>query len=97
MALTKKTSFRVFRFEMGQNRDLGYVKSFGKHLKKLRLAKGLTQEDLSYKCGFPLSQIGRFERGERSPTLNTIRILAEGLGEEPSKLLEFKYKIKRDQ
>lgn len=81
---------------MGHNRDLGYVKAFGKNLKKLRLAKSLSQEELSYKCVIPTSQIGRFERGERSPTLNTIRILAEGLGEEPSKLLEFKYKVKRD-
>jgi hypothetical protein len=71
---------------MGHNRDLGYVKAFGKHLKKLRLAKSLSQEELSYKCVIPTSQIGRFER----------RILAEGLGEEPSKLLEFKYKVKRD-
>ena len=81
---------------MGHNRDLGYVNAFGKHLKKLRLAKSLSQEELSYKCVIPTSQIGRFERGERSPTLNTIRVLAEGLGEEPSKLLEFKYKVKRD-
>lgn len=81
---------------MGHNRDLEYVKAFGKHLKKLRLAKSLSQEELSYKCVIPTSQIGRFERGERSPTLNTLRILAEGLGEEPSKLLEFKYKVKRD-
>src|SRR5687768_1407187 len=66
---------------MGHNRDLGYVKAFGKHLKKLRLAKRLSQEELSYKCGFPLSQIGRFERGDRSPTPNTIKFLAQGLSE----------------
>jgi len=75
---------------MGHNRDLGYVKAFGKHLKKLGLAKSLSQEELSYKCGFALSQTGQFERGERNPTLNTIKILAEGLDEEPSKLLKFK-------
>lgn len=76
---------------MGHNRDLGYVKAFGKHLKKLGLAKSLSQEELSYKCGFALSQTGQFERGERNPTLNTIKILARGLDEEPSKLLEFKW------
>lgn len=82
---------------MGHNRDLGYVKAFGRHLKRLRLAKKLSQEELSYKCVIPTSQIGRIERGERSPTLNTIRLLAEGLGEEPKSLLDFKYKVRRDQ
>jgi transcriptional regulator with XRE-family HTH domain len=66
-------------------------------LRKLRLAKSLSQEELSFKCVIPTSQIGRFERGERSPTLNTIRVLAEGLGEEPKLLLDFKYKAKKDQ
>ena len=82
---------------MGHNRDLGYVKAFGKHLKKLRLAKSLSQEELSYKCVIPTSQIGRFERGERSPTLSTIKVLAQGLGEEPKILLDFKYKIEREK
>ncbi len=82
---------------MGHNRDLGYVKAFGKHLRKLRKDKNLSQEELSYKCVIPTSQIGRFERGERSPTLNTIRILAEGLDEEPKVLLDFKYKAKKSQ
>lgn len=82
---------------MGHNRDLRYVKAFGRHLKKLRLTKQLSQEELSFKCVIPTSQIGRIERGERSPTLNTIRLLAEGLGEEPKMLLDFKYKVKKEQ
>ncbi len=81
---------------MGHNRDLGYVKAFGKHLRKLRLEKKLSQEELSYRGVIPTSQVARFERGERSPTLSTIKLLAEGLGEEPWRLLEFKYKVKKD-
>lgn len=97
MALTKEILFPQIRLEMGHNRDLGYVKAFGRHLKKLRTDKGLSQEELSYKCVIPTSQIGRFERGERSPTLSTIRILADGLGEEPKALLDFRYKARKDQ
>ena len=81
---------------MGHNRDLAYVKAFGNHLRKLRKEKNLSQEELAYKCVIPTSQIARFERGERSPTLSTIKLLAEGLGEEPWRLLEFKYKVKKD-
>lgn len=80
---------------MGHNRDIGHVRAFGKHLKKLRLAKNLSQEDLSFQCVIPQSQIGRFERGERSPTLSTILVLAQGLVEEAKFFLDFKYRSKR--
>jgi DNA-binding XRE family transcriptional regulator len=76
---------------MGIHRNEQYIKDFGEHLKKLRHARSLTQEELSYRCGLPLSQIGRIERGVRSPTLSTILILAEGLGVEPKKLFDFDF------
>jgi transcriptional regulator with XRE-family HTH domain len=74
---------------MGENRNEKYIKAFGEHLRELRLSKKFSQEELAYKCGTPLSQIGRFERGERSPTLSTLLLLAKGLGVEPKKLLDF--------
>lgn len=77
---------------MGHNRDQKYIKAFGDNLRKLRLSKDLGQEELAHRCDIPLSQVGRLERGERSPTLSTILILARGLGIDPSVLLEFKYK-----
>jgi len=76
---------------MGGTRNLKYIKSFGNHLRSLRLSKKLSQEDLAYNCGLPLSQIGRFERGERSPTLSTMLVLSKGLDIEPKKLLDFDY------
>lgn len=78
---------------MGHNRDESYIKAFGDNLKKLRLSKNLSQEDLSHLCEIPLSQVGRFERGVRSPTLSTILVLARGLKVEPKILLDFKYKV----
>lgn len=77
---------------MGHNRDQKYINAFGENLRKLRVSKNLAQEDLAYECGIPLSQVGRLERGVRSPTLSTILILAKGLGVEPKALLDFKYK-----
>lgn len=76
---------------MGDNRNEKYIKAFGEHLRSLRLAKKLSQEDLADKCGTTLSQIGRFERGERSPTLSTLLLLAKGLSVEPKKLLDFNF------
>ncbi len=78
---------------MGHNRDTGYILAFGTNLKKIRTAKNLTQEELAHRCDLPLSQIGRFERGVRSPTLSTILILARGLKVEPKELLDFKFKM----
>lgn len=77
---------------MGHNRNQDYINAFGKHLRALRELKKLTQEDLAAKCDIPLSQVGRMERGVRSPTLSTILILAEGLGVDPKELLNFRFK-----
>lgn len=77
---------------MGHNRDQKYIKAFGENLRKLRISKDYAQEDLAHKCDIPLSQVGRLERGVRSPTLSTILILAKGLEVEPKVLLDFKYK-----
>jgi transcriptional regulator with XRE-family HTH domain len=76
---------------MVDNRNPRYIKAFGEHLRMLRHSKKLSQEDLADKCNTTLSQIGRFERGERSPTLSTLLILAKGLGIEPKKLLDFDF------
>lgn len=81
---------------MGRNRNQDYIKAFGKHLKKLRLSKELTQEELCYRSGLQLSHIGRIERGERTLTLPTIYVLATALEVEPKELLDFKFKPKKE-
>lgn len=77
---------------MGHNRDQRYIKAFGENLRKLRVSKGLAQEELAHRCEVPLSQVGRIERGVRDPTLSTILLLAKGLEVDPKVLLDFKYK-----
>ncbi|KWW32346.1 MULTISPECIES: helix-turn-helix domain-containing protein [Cupriavidus] len=58
--------------------------AFGKALRKLRLERGWTQEFLSFECNLTRNYISLLERGERSPTLNTIASLSKALrvGEE---------------
>lgn len=71
-------------------RDNHYLQAFGNNLRKVRLAKGLSQEDLADKADSVLSQIGRIERGERAPNILTVKKLAEALELNPGDLFDFK-------
>jgi transcriptional regulator with XRE-family HTH domain len=61
---------------------------FGKRIKELRLAKGLTQEMLAAKIGVDRSYMGFLERGERNPSLEVILKIAKALGAKPDELLK---------
>lgn len=52
---------------------------FGKAIAALRTKKGLSQEELAYRCGLHRTYIGAVERGEKSPTLNTVEKILKGL------------------
>ena len=62
---------------------------FGKHLKKLRQEKGITQEDLAYNSGISLSQIARIETGKINPTLCTLIEIAKNLKVNKQDLFDF--------
>lgn len=59
---------------------------FGKRIRELRLAKGLTQEGLAGRAGLHPTYIGGIERGERNVGLDNILKLARALREQPSAL-----------
>lgn len=60
-------------------RDEKFLKSFGKHLRKLRKEKGLTQEQLAFNIDFEISQISRMERGLLNTSISTANEIAKGL------------------
>jgi transcriptional regulator with XRE-family HTH domain len=62
-------------------------KAFGDALRELRLELGLSQEDAAHLCGVDRAYFGQLERALKSPTLNTIWRLADGLNTKPSQLL----------
>lgn len=64
-------------------------KKFGKNLKKLREAKGMSLLDVSYNCTIDESHISKIEQGQFNITLSTIAELAKGLDIHPSKLMEY--------
>lgn len=53
--------------------------AFGKRVAVLRKKQNLSQEGLAEKCSLFRTYIGAIERGEKSPTLNTIEKIAAGL------------------
>ncbi len=52
----------------------------GENVARVRLDRGMTQEQLADRSGFSQQYISGLERGRRNPTIVTIFELAEALG-----------------
>ena len=63
--------------------------NLGKRLKQIRSDMGLSQEELAYRCNMQASHIGQIERGQKSPTLETLEKLASGLNITVSVLTDY--------
>ena len=53
-----------------------------------RLQQKLTQEEVARSAGMSVSYISMLERGERSPPLETLEVLAKALRVSPLELLQ---------
>ncbi|MEW6586935.1 MAG: helix-turn-helix transcriptional regulator [Nitrospirota bacterium] len=60
---------------------------FGKALKKLREDRGISQEELAYESGYHRTYISQLERGQKSPSMQTIFQLASALNVKPSEIV----------
>ena len=56
------------------------VLDFGLAVRRARTTVGLSQQDLAKKAGVTFAHIGRMERGELSPRLDTCDRIAHALG-----------------
>ncbi len=63
-------------------------KAFGKALKKIRLKKKLTQEDLSLEAQLARVYISELEYGKKIPSIETVFKLSKGLNIKCSKLMD---------
>jgi transcriptional regulator with XRE-family HTH domain len=52
----------------------------GERIRKLRQAKGLSQEGFALECGIDRTYVSGIERGVRNPTIQVLSVLARGLG-----------------
>lgn len=53
---------------------------FGEQIRRLRLSRGWSQEELAQRAGRHWTYIGGIERGERNITIRVIADLAHALG-----------------
>ena len=61
---------------------------FGRHIRKLRLDRGLSQEKLAELADLHRNYVGGVERGERNIALINLLRLAKGLRVRATKLLD---------
>lgn len=66
-----------------------FLKKFGKEIKKLRIDKDISQEELSYKADLHVTLLSRIENGKANTTLETTYKLAKALGVEINEFFKF--------
>jgi transcriptional regulator with XRE-family HTH domain len=64
------------------------AKNFATNLTRIRAEKEITQQELAKKAGLSVSYISMLEREQRTPPLDTLEVVAKGLGVDPLALLE---------
>jgi transcriptional regulator with XRE-family HTH domain len=62
--------------------------TLAKNMRRLRAARGLSQEALAYESGLNRTYLSGVERSERNVSIDNIARIASGLGVEPWKLLK---------
>jgi transcriptional regulator with XRE-family HTH domain len=70
-------------------KDKVFLGKLGRHIRKLRLERGLTQADVGIDMDNYAEQIGRIERGQLNVTICTLKKIAQSLEVSLSELLDF--------
>ena len=60
----------------------------GQNVRRLREAKGWSQEDYADRAGIHRTYVSDIERGKRNPTVTVVEKLAKPLEVEPGRLLD---------
>ena len=64
------------------------AETFGRNVRRVRTANGVTLETLAHDVGLSYSYIGEIERGRRNPTLAVVERIASALRVDPLELLK---------
>lgn len=67
---------------------MSILTNFGERIRKLRLSKGMSQEELAERAGVHRTYVGMIERGEKNITLKNIERYAKALDVRLSELFE---------
>jgi len=85
--LTNKPTFLP---ETMKEKNSKILKSLGELVLKIRTDKGLSQEEVSYRCDVDRAKISKIENGTANSNITTLVELAKGLGISPKDLMDFK-------
>ena len=66
-----------------------FLVKLGENIRKIRLEKEISQEELSFRTELSRNQIGRIERGEINTGISTLYEIALGLDIPINKIFEF--------
>ncbi|MFZ6011418.1 MAG: helix-turn-helix transcriptional regulator [Bacteroidota bacterium] len=72
-----------------KSRNLKKLKSFGSHIRKIRMQKNLTQEQLADLAGVSENTIVTLEAGRLNTTVATCFDISKALGVPPKELFDF--------
>jgi len=75
--------------------DKQLLQQFGRRIRDLRTARGLSQEQLAELTGFHRTYIGMVERGERNLSLTNVAAFAKVFELSASELLDFEMRGER--
>ena len=67
---------------------MNVVGIFGENVRKERLARGWTQQELAGRLEMERSYLSELERGRRNPSVRVLGALAQALGVQPWELLK---------
>lgn len=79
---------RLFVDTLAMNLAMDITEKFGKNVKRLRLKKGLSQEEFAFEAEIHRTYVSDVERGIRNPTITVVERLAKALGVTPGQLLD---------
>lgn len=67
---------------------MGWEEIVGENIRRLRLSRGLTQDELAEAAGVAVRFLGGVERGQENPSLSVMGKIAAELGIHPRDLFE---------
>jgi transcriptional regulator with XRE-family HTH domain len=73
---------------MGRTAQVDLKRLLAINLRRLRVARGLSQTELAAAAGIARVHVNRIENGAQNASLDTVSRLAAALGSEPSDLLK---------
>lgn len=62
------------------NESTDVLARFGRRVRHLRKARGLSQEDFAAECGLDRTYISGIERGRRNVSLRNLELIAKAFG-----------------